>query len=140
MLQQALCRCIVRTDASRLPTAVVTTGIALVQLELALGIPTSVDEGDTKRPETAVLRVALLEVAQAADELLAGDVFVVGQEVTLGGLTGVVDEDVGVGRHPCYGTDHIAGDLLVVGWRGGLRRVRNALVENVQLLGRCVLL
>lgn len=34
--------------------------------------------------------VALLEVAEAADELFAGDFFVVGEEVALGGLAGYV--------------------------------------------------
>lgn len=55
-----------------------------------------------------MLRVALLEVAQPADELLARYVFVVGEEVALGGLAGVVDEDVGVGGHACYCADHVA--------------------------------
>ena len=67
-----------------------------------------VDEGDAKGPQPAVLGVALLEVAQASDELLAGDLFVVGKEVSLGGLAGVVDEDVGIGGHAGNGADHVA--------------------------------
>ncbi len=67
-----------------------------------------------------MLRVALLQVTQAAHELLAGDVFVVGEEVLLGGLASVVDEDVGVGGHACDGTDHVV-------------------VEDVDLLGGGVL-
>ena len=57
---------------------------------------------------TIVLSVALFEVAEAADELFAGDFGGVGEEVALGGLAGVVDEDVGVGRHAGDGADHVA--------------------------------
>ena len=71
-----------------------------------------------------MLRVALFEIAEAADELLAGDVVVVGEEEALRGLAGVVDEDVGVRGHAGDGADHVAGIVLVAGgeglkhWRG----------------------
>lgn len=55
-----------------------------------------------------MLRVPLLEIAQAAHELLARNVGVVGQEVSLSGLTGVVDEDVGVGCETGDCADHVA--------------------------------
>ena len=55
-----------------------------------------------------MLRVTLLQIAKTADELLARDVFVVGKEVSLRSLTGVVDEDVCIGRHSCDGADHVA--------------------------------
>lgn len=54
-----------------------------------------------------MLSVALLQIAQATDELLARDVFVVGEKVSLSGLAGVVDEDVRIGCHACNGADHI---------------------------------
>jgi hypothetical protein len=108
LFQQALRRGIVCTDTRSLPATVVATGIALVQLKLSLWVPTGVDEGHAKRPEPTMLRVALFEIAKTAHELLAGDVFVVGEQVALGGLAGVIDEDVGVGCHACYGADHVA--------------------------------
>ncbi len=40
--------------------------------------------------------------------MFAGNVFVVGEQVSLSGLSGVVDEDVGIGSHTCYGADHVA--------------------------------
>jgi hypothetical protein len=137
LLQQALGRGIVCTDACRLPAAVVATGVALVELELSLGVPSGVDEGHAKGPQTAVLRISLLEIAKLAHELLAGHVFVVGEEVALGGLTGVVDEDVGIGGHTRYSADHVATTELVP---PGQSRRHDALVQDVQLLGGCVLL
>ena len=58
------------------------------------------------------MRIPLFQVAQAADELFAGDLFVVGEEVALGGLAGVVDEDVGVGSHTSDGADHITVKII----------------------------
>ena len=55
-----------------------------------------------------MLCVALLEVAEASYQLLAGDFGIVGLEVALGGLAGVVDEDVSVGGHAGDGADHVA--------------------------------
>jgi hypothetical protein len=132
LLQQALGRGVVCTDTRRLPAAVVATRVALVELELALGVPARVDEGHSKRPETSVLRVSLLEIAQAAHKLLAGNIFVVGEEVALGGLAGVVDEDVGIGRHTSNGADHVADMALAhLRYAGDC----DALVQDVQLLG-----
>jgi hypothetical protein len=72
-------------SAGGLPTAVVATGVALVELELALVVVTGVDERDTEGTETTVLSVALLQIAQATDKLFARDLLVVGEEVVLGG-------------------------------------------------------
>ena len=71
-------------------------------------IVAGVDEGDTEGSEPSVLGVALFKVTQASDELFAGDFFVVGEEIALSGLAGVVDEDVGVGSHASDGADHVA--------------------------------
>lgn len=60
-----------------------------------------------------MLSVALLEIAKTAHELLARDFFVVGEQISLGGLSGVVDEDVCIGRHASDGADHIAVESLV---------------------------
>lgn len=84
-------------------------------------VPPGVDEAHTKRPQPTMLRVTLLQITQPTHELFAGDVLVVGQQVALGGLAGVVDEDVGVGGHARHGADHVV-------------------VEDVELLGRRVLL
>lgn len=108
LLQQTRRTRVVGTDTRGLPAAVVARRVGLVELELALGVPAGVDEGDSERAQTTVLCVALLQVAQPPDQLLAGNVLVVGQEVALGGLAGIVDEDIGVGVHSCYSADHVA--------------------------------
>lgn len=105
--------CVIRTNARRLPSAVVSRRIALVQLKLARIVIAGVDEGDTKGSEPSVLGIALFEVAEASDELFARDFFIVREEVALGSLTGVVDEDVGVGSHAGDGADHVATRILV---------------------------
>lgn len=61
-----------------------------------------------------MLSVALFQIAQATDELLAGDIFIVGEEVALCSLAGVVYEDVGVGGHACYCADHVALKALAI--------------------------
>jgi len=99
----------VGTGTRCLPSTVVAGWVAQIQLELTLGIPAGVDERDAEWPETTTLCVALLGVAEPAHQLLARDIFVVGQEVPLGGLSGEFDEDVGVGRHARHGADHVAG-------------------------------
>lgn len=63
LLQQALGRSVVGTHARCLPATVVATGVALVQLELALWVPAGVDERNAERSQTTVLRVTLLEIA-----------------------------------------------------------------------------
>lgn len=108
LLEEALGGSVVGTDRRGFPTAIVTTGVGLVELEVAVGIPAGVDEGDAEGPQAAVLCVTLLEVTKAAHQLLAGDVSVVGEEVALRGLAGVVDKDVRVGRHASDGAEHVA--------------------------------
>jgi len=54
-----------------------------------------------------MLGVTLLQITESADELFAGDVFVVGEEVSLSGLSGVVDKDVGIGGHSSNSADHV---------------------------------
>lgn len=67
--------------------------------------------------------------------MLAWNVFVVSEEVPLRGLSGVVDEDVGVGCHPCHGTDHVAGDSVNIKPLYQTRvHHRNILIQDVQLL------
>jgi len=63
--------------------------------------------------------------------LLAGDVFVVGKEVTLSGLAGVVDEDVCIGGHTCYGADHVA-EACQLNYTEPIEG--NLLVQDVELL------
>lgn len=108
LLQKTLCACVVGTYAGRLPTAVVAAGIALVELKLSTRIVPGVDEGDTEWPKTTMLSVPLLQITKPTNELLARYLFVVGEEVTLGRLACVIDEDVRVCGHPGNSTDHIA--------------------------------
>jgi hypothetical protein len=70
-------------------------------------VVSSVDEGDTKRTETTVLGISLLEITQSANQLLTWNVFVVGKKVALGVLTGIVDENVGIGVHTRNGANHV---------------------------------
>ena len=88
-----------------------------------------------------MLRVALLQIAEAAHELLTGNVGVVGEEVLLGGLTGVVDKDVGVSGHTCYGGDHVATKVIsLTAYVDRLDCSIHLLVQDVELLGAGVLL
>lgn len=79
LLQQALCACIVGADARGLPTTIVAAGITLIELELTLWVVAGVDERDTKRSKTTMLRITLFHVAQSSHQLFARDVFVVGE-------------------------------------------------------------
>ena len=108
LLQQTLRRRVIRPYACRPPSAVVPTRIAVVELKLPLRVVAGVDERDAKGPQATVLRVSLLQVAQAAHELLAGDLLVVDEQVALCGLARIVDEDVGVGGQAGDGADHVA--------------------------------
>lgn len=63
LLEQALGAGVVGADAGGLPAAVVAGRVALVQLELTLGVVAGVDEGDTERTQTTVLSVTLLQIA-----------------------------------------------------------------------------
>lgn len=97
LLQQTLCRPIVRAHACRLPAAIVPAWIGVVELELVMRVPAGVEDGDAEGTETTVLGVSLFEIAEALGEKLDGDGFIVGEEVALGGLSGVVDQRVGIG-------------------------------------------
>jgi hypothetical protein len=83
----------------------------VVQLEAVVRVVARIQERHAERAQactastahrgrgarrTAVLRVALLEVAHARDELLNGDVLRVREQVLLRGRARVVDERVGV--------------------------------------------
>lgn len=72
-------------------------------------VVTGVDEGDTERTETSVLGISLLQITQSADKLFTWNVFVVREEVALGVLASIVDQDVGIGVHSCNGADHVTG-------------------------------
>lgn len=108
LLQQTLGTGIVCSHARSLPSAIVTAGVALVQLELPVRVIPRIDERHTEWSKTTVLGVSLLQIAQAANELLAGDLFIVGQEVALSRLTGVVYEDVRICGHSGDRTYHVA--------------------------------
>lgn len=92
-----------------------------------------------------MLGVSLLEIAQAADQLFAGNVLVVGEEVLLGSLAGVVDEDVGVGGHACYCANHVATRAWLVmvdeeqDEEQDEEEGEGVLVQGVELLCRSVL-
>lgn len=97
-----------------------------------------------------MLCVALLQITKTAYQLLAGDILVVGKQIALGGLSGVVDEDVGIGGHTCDGADHVAKEsgesqYFYLLYRPNNRKRKqvardNALVKDIELLGRGVLL
>lgn len=63
LLEETLRGSIVCSDTGRLPAAVVAARVALVKLELSLGVPSCIDERHTEGPETTMLGVALLQVA-----------------------------------------------------------------------------
>jgi hypothetical protein len=107
LLEETLCTCVVRANTGGLPTSVISTGVALVKLELAEVVVSSVDEGHTERTETTVLGISLFQITQPTNKLLTGNVFVVRKKVALGILTGVVDENVGIGVHTRNGANHV---------------------------------
>lgn len=47
-----MCGGVVGSDRGGFPAAIVSRGVGLVELEFALGVVASVDEGDTKGAET----------------------------------------------------------------------------------------
>lgn len=71
-------------------------------------VVTRVQQAHTKRSQAAVLRVALLQVAQSLCELLDGDLFIVGEQVALGGGACIIDERVGVRGDARYAGDDVA--------------------------------
>ena len=94
-----------------------------------------------------MLSVTLLEVAKSTDELFARDVLVVREEVSLGGLASVVDQDVGIRGHTCDGADHVAMEAALVRTKsyrmteeGKARAVTDVLIQDVQFFGRRILL
>lgn len=109
LLEETLRTCVVCSNARRFPASVISTGVALVQLELTEVVVSGVDEGDTERTETSVLGISLLQITQPADKLFTWNVFVVREEVALGVLAGIVDENVGIGVHTRNGADHVTG-------------------------------
>lgn len=70
-------------------------------------VVSGVDEGDTERTETSVLGISLLQITKPADKLFTWNVFVVREEVALGVLASIVDENVGIGVHTGNGADHV---------------------------------
>ena len=77
-----------------------------------------------KRPQPSILCVSLFVITNRTDELLDRDGFLVLVEVTLGGETGLVDEDVGVrgqagddaGDVSVDLVDFVAVCVFVCGW------------------------
>ena len=59
-----------------------------------------------------MLCIALFGVAESSDKLLARDVFIVGEEITLGLLSSVVDENVRISGDATYGANHVTVDVI----------------------------
>jgi hypothetical protein len=57
-----------------------------------------------------MLGISLLQIAQSADKLFTGNIFVVRKEIALGVLTSVVDQDVGICVHTGNGANHVTGN------------------------------
>ena len=70
---------VVLADGGGRPPAKVPAGVAEVQLEAVVPVPARVQERHAEGPQAAVLRVRLLVVAHADDELLHGDVLQAGK-------------------------------------------------------------
>lgn len=74
-------------------------------------VPAGVKDRDTERTETTILGVSLFEIAQALSKEFDGDGFIVGEEVALGGLSGVVDQRVGIGGQASDTTENISEEV-----------------------------
>lgn len=109
LLEETLRTRVVCANARRFPASVISTGVALVQLELTEVVVPGVDEGDAERTETSVLGISLLQITQSTDKLFTWNVFVVREEVALGVLASIVDQNVGIGVHTRNGADHVTG-------------------------------
>lgn len=67
-------------------------------------VPACVEDGNAEGTKTTVLGVSLFEITEALGKKLDGDGFIVGEEVALRGLSGVVDQRVGIGGQACDAT------------------------------------
>lgn len=72
-------------------------------------VPPRIEKGDAKGPQAAVLRVAVLIVAQERNELLHGLLLAVGQAVALRSQARILNEDVGVRGEACDGGKDLEG-------------------------------
>lgn len=130
LLQQTLRGPVIRAHTRRLPSAVVPARIGVVQLELVMRVPAGVENRDAEGTETTILGVSLFEIAQALSEEFDGDGFVVGEEVALRGLSGVVDQRVGIGGQ----TSDATQDISDAGQEGSA----NAGTVEEYVVSRCV--
>lgn len=108
LLQQTLRARIICTHAGGFPSTVVSTRITLVKLKLSLRIVASVDEGNTERTKPTVLRVALLDIAEASHKLFTWDILVVCPEIFLSLFAGGIDENICISCHASDRADHVA--------------------------------
>ena len=116
-----------------LPARVVARRVALVELEAAVGVPARVEKGAAKGAQAAVLRVAVLVVGERGDERLHGHGrAAVRVAVALRDQPPLRQQNVGVGRQPGHGHEHV-----LVQRKHLLRRPRRRqqLARNL-LLGR----
>lgn len=87
---------IVVSDASSLPTTVISGRIALIQLIAELFVPSHVQDGDTERSLTTELGIGLLYVAQIRDEVLTRYGLLILQKVALSNQSKLVNKHVRV--------------------------------------------
>lgn len=87
---------VVVSDASSLPTTVISGRIALIQLIAELFVPSHVQDGDTERSLTTELGIGLLYVAQIRDEVLTRYGLLILQEIALSNQSKLVNKHVRV--------------------------------------------
>jgi hypothetical protein len=91
---------IVGTNHSGLPTTVVPGRVTLIQLESVLLVVSSKQKGHAKGTKTTSLGIKLLVVTNKLYQLLHRDRFLVLVGVPARPQTGLIDQNVGIGRQP----------------------------------------
>ncbi len=103
-----------------LPTIEIATGIAVIDLIAVVLIPSGKEEGDTEGSEATHLGVGVFVCANLTDEFFHGLGLVVLVQVVLGVLSGLLEEDVGIGSETGNGTDDmVVNDVDLLALLGG---------------------
>lgn len=73
MLQKRISRIVVVSDRSSLPSSVIAGGVGRIELELAVFVVSSEEEGSSEGSGAADLSVVLFDVANIDDDFFDGD-------------------------------------------------------------------
>ena len=92
------------------PSTVIPRGIALVELEAIVLVPSREQKGDSEGSKASILRVCLLVVADLLHHLLERHRLLVVVQVPLRREPRALDEDIGVCGESCHETGGVVVD------------------------------